>query len=342
MNCAQCRQTLNGRFLRVGNLAFHPEHFLCKICQTPIQGTFNTHQGMFLHPECFASHYAPRCTLCEKALTGKYVAHEGKPYHEACYGKHLAVPCAVCKRMIVGAFIKDYWGNQYHAAHIKEFGACLYCGKLTHAAISGGGTTYLDGRVVCRHCHKSAVHRESDALRVVQRVRQKLQGWGVDLGDIEAPVRMIDRTQLMRFLNGGPHSAYQRVSGFAQMNWERQGRQSLNKRANIYLLSGMPLGFLEAIAAHELMHVWNFHHGPPHTFALEEGSCNYMSYRVHEEQAASDPLAAYHVDCLIRDADPAYGVGFRKVKRYVERHGFERLLALLKRSADFPLLDALF
>jgi len=62
-----------------------------------------------------------------------------------------------------------------------------------------------------------------------------------------------------------------------------------------------------------------------------------MSYRVHQEQGGE--MAAYHVDCLLKDPHPAYGAGFRRVKRLVERRGFDQLLLLLQRSRDFPLLD---
>lgn len=338
MHCAHCRQAISGRFLRVGKLAFHPEHFLCRACGGAIAGQFNVHQGAFLHPACYAESHAPRCAACAEALVGRYVTHQGKPYHERCYGTHFAADCAVCRRKIVGTSLTDYWGNTYHAEHAREFGDCLYCGKLVHPAISGGGTTYADGRVVCRNCHRTAVHRPNDALGVVARTRAKLAGWGVDLGGLDVPVQVIDRFQLARMLKGGPHASLRRVSGFAAMRWEGKGRA--NKQATVYLLHGMPLGWLEATAAHELMHVWNFYAGPPHSFALEEGSCNYMSYRMHEEQA--DEMAGFHIDCLMKDPHPGYGVGFRKVKRYVERHGFEKLLGMLKTSRDFPLLEGIF
>ncbi|HEY9721149.1 MAG TPA: protein DA1, partial [Oscillatoriaceae cyanobacterium] len=267
----------------------------------------------------------------------RYVKSEGQIYHERCFGEHKAITCGVCRRKIVGTALTDYWGNTYHAEHAREFATCHYCGKLVHPAVSGGGTTYPDGRAICRGCHKQAVHRENDAQRVVAAVRQELAGWGVDLAGIDVPIRIVDRTRLAQMLKGGPHQSVARVSGFAAMRWEREGRTVKNKQATVYLLTGMPLVMLEASAAHELMHVWNFNHGPRHSFALEEGSCNFMSYRIHE--ARGDTLSAYQIDCLMKDPDPAYGVGFRKVKRYADRHGFPRLLTLLERSPDFPVLD---
>lgn len=340
MVCAHCRQGISGRFLRVGKLAYHPEHFLCRQCQRPIDGQFNVHRGAFYHPACFEAHHAPRCAICEQPITGKYVVHEGRNLHQACYGKHLAVTCVVCRRGIVGTSLTDYWGNVYHAEHAREYATCLYCGKLCHpAVVEGGGVQYQDGRAVCRGCHRTAVHRDGDALRTIAAVRARMAGWGVDLDDIEVPVRMVDRLQLARLMGRG-HAGIKMVSGLASMNWQREGRQVKHKQATIYLLSGMPLQWLEATAAHELMHVWNFHHGPPHAFEFEEGACNYMSYRIHLERG--DEMAKYHIDCLMKDPHPAYGAGFRRVKRYVDRHGFGRLLTLLQRSRDFPLLDAIF
>lgn len=376
MVCAHCRQGIQGQFLRVGRLAYHPEHFLCGACNLPIKGNYNTHQGRAFHPPCYTEAHAPRCAQCGNPINGKYVIvakknlheqcarafmeatnppcaqcgkpllerivkHEGKQYHPECYGKHVAIPCAVCKQGIIGEYLTDYWGHRYHAAHAREFATCLYCSRLLHPATGGGGgVVYTDGRAVCRLCHKTAMHRPTDALRTVERIRQRMAGWGVDLGEIQVPVKVIDRNQLGQLLARGPHQHFKRVSGFASMNWERHGREVRNKQATIYLLAGMPLQWLEATAAHELMHVWNFHHGPQHAFALEEGSCNYMSYRIHEE--AGDEMAAFHIDTLMKDPDPAYGVGFRKVKKYVERHGFPKLLAMLKTSKDFPMMEGMF
>ena len=339
MVCAHCRQGISGQFLRVGKLAFHPEHFLCAQCKRPIQASFNVHQGACLHPACFEAHHAPRCGICEQPITGRFVQHEGRKLHDTCYGKHLAKTCDVCRRGIVGTSLTDYWGHTYHAEHARDLATCLYCGKLCHEAIGGGGLLYPDGRPICRGCHKTAVHRDGDAQRTVATVRARMASWGVDLGDVDVPVRMVDRTKLQQLL-GRSHQGVKMVSGLASMVAERNGRVTTGKRATVYLLTGMPHHWLEATAAHELMHAWNFFHGPAHAFDLEEGSCNYMSYRLHLER--DDAMAKYHIDCLMKDPHPAYGAGFRRVKKYVDRHGFARLLTLLQRSKDFPLLDALF
>lgn len=312
----------------------------CSHCRQAISGRYYPYRGRALHPHCFEAHYAPRCAICGEALTGKYVQSEGQAYHERCYGEHKAEKCEVCLRMIVGPMLTDYWGHKYHAQHAREFGSCTYCSRLVHPRITGGGTTYGDGRVICRGCHTTAVHRDREGQAVVARVRQQLAGWGVDLGTLAVPIRFIDRNQLSRYLHGGPHASAKFVFGFAHMETARQGRTVTNRQASVYLLTGLPLETLEASAAHELMHVWNFFHAPQHTFALEEGSCNYMSYRIY--QGHTGPMAAYHIDTMMKDPHPHYGEGFRRVKKYVDRQGFEALLTLLKSRADFPMLGGLF
>ncbi|MEB3328555.1 MAG: LIM domain-containing protein [Candidatus Sericytochromatia bacterium] len=336
MVCADCREPITGRYLKVGRLTFHPEHFRCRACGQVIVGGFQTHQGAFLHPACFAERHAPRCGVCEKPITDRYVQHEGRAVHATCYGKHFAARCDVCRRAIVGTWLKDHWGHVYHAEHQREFATCLYCGRLCHDAIGGGGVRYADGRAICRLCHRTAVHRDGDVARTVAAIRRRMAAWGVDLGAIEAPVQTVDRHRLGQLL-GRSHAGIKAVSGIAVMNWERHGREVRNKRATICLLHGLPLQWLEGTAAHELMHVWNFHHGPPHAFELEEGSCNYLSYRVHQEQGGE--MAAYHIESLMKDPHPAYGVGFRRVKRFVERRGFDQLLLLLQRARDFPMFE---
>ncbi|MEB3285165.1 MAG: LIM domain-containing protein [Candidatus Sericytochromatia bacterium] len=333
MVCAECRADIQGRYLRVGRLTFHPEHFLCHRCKKPIVGTYHVHLGAFLHPSCYAEHDAPRCSVCSQAVLDRYVEHEGRIVHVTCYGKHFAAHCVVCRRAIVGTWLKDHWGNVYHAAHAREYATCLYCNRLCHDAIGGGGVRYADGRSICRMCHRTAVHRESDLQGVVNKVRLRMNAWGVDLGDLSVPVQAVDRHRLGHML-GRSHQGIKTVSGVALMNWERQGRQATNRRAAVFLLHGLPLHWLEATAAHELMHVWNFHNGPEHSFALEEGSCNYLSYRIHQEK--NDEMAAYYIQALMSDPHPAYGQGFRRARQYVERHGFDKFLHLLSHARDFP------
>lgn len=331
--CSSCRQAISGAYLRVGKQVFHPEHFRCGACRQPIAGEFRLHERRYLHPACYAA-VAPRCAICTQALTGAFVKDAEGSYHEACYGRHKAQDCVVCRRKIVGASLTDFWGNVYHAEHAREMGTCHYCGRLTHANVGKGGVQYADGRVICRLCHKTAMHRDADASRATARVQAELAAFGIETRDIDIPVRFVDRNALMRAMAGGPHASLAFLQGVATMETDPQGR----KRGSVALLTGMPLVVLEGLAAHELMHIWNFFNGPRHAFAFEEGACNYVASLIWQARAArGDLLAGYQIEQMNRSEHPAYGEGYRKVRAYAEARGLPALLGVLRRSRDLPL-----
>ena len=108
MVCAHCRQGISGQFLRVGRLAYHPEHFLCAACQLPIKGSFQTHQNRALHPACYQERFAPRCAQCSKPIDGKYVVLDrNKNLHQACAKAYMEAhnpPCAQCGKALLERF----------------------------------------------------------------------------------------------------------------------------------------------------------------------------------------------------------------------------------------------
>ena len=69
---------------------------------------------------------------------------------------------------------------------------------------------------------------------------------------------------------------------------------------------------------------------------LSEGSANFASYLVLRRDGSQE--AEFIIDNLMHDDDPAYGEGFRKVKKYVEEEGMDRWRKLLKKKHKRPPL----
>lgn len=303
MRCQQCRAPIIGAAVQVGRVAFHPEHFRCASCDRPISGQFLVAEGSGYHPSCYRNHLAPRCDLCREG--------------------------------ILGDSLLDHWGNRYHLGHRGKVPECRYCGRFISPQTSEGGVAYGDGRTVCTLCHRTAVSTVPGARELAERVRAMLISWGVPVPDA-VPLSLVDRNQLARVLRGQGH-ALDKTNAFTAMRWETVGRQVTRREVTIHILSGLPRDLFEGTMAHEFLHVWNFVSGhPAHTPALEEGACNYLKYRVHEQQEGT--YAAYQRTSMETDPDPAYGEGFRRARRYAERNGLAALLRLLERSRDFPLL----
>lgn len=51
--------------------SWHPEHFVCQVCQKAItNSTFNEREGQPVCPACFAQKYCEKCYHCKKPIVG--------------------------------------------------------------------------------------------------------------------------------------------------------------------------------------------------------------------------------------------------------------------------------
>ena len=367
-NCASCRQSITDTYVQWGRQVYHPQHFTCaacakaigtgsfvpyqgrpyhqacyvesfaercKHCGQPIAGKFFKHKGRAYHDHCYRDYIAERCEICQKPIMDRFIPEKGKAYHEACYQKTLAEKCAVCTTGLTGQYFIDPWGNKYHAAHQKQMPHCEYCSRIMSSRTSDGGYTYGDGRHICGICYSSRVPSDREARPLIARVRERMRVWGLDVPEEAAPVKLVDRTALHNLLRRSGHPAGPKVNGFTSVLIEKQGNQVIKREMAVYILFGMPRELFEGTVAHELTHVWvNLHNGRKLDPAFEEGSCNYMKYLIH--QGSESALAPHAIKSMEQDPDPAYGQGFRRASKYVERNGLPALLANLAKSTGFP------
>jgi hypothetical protein len=105
--------------------------------------------------------------------------------------------------------------------------------------------------------------------------------------------------------------------------------------ANFYLLTGMPETEMVQTLAHELMHVWQgVHNSLEEDDTLREGSANYAAYLVMKRMGSKE--AQFVITCMLEDPSPVYGGGFRRVKKYGDKHGARQTLELI--AGDHPVI----
>lgn len=336
-DCASCREPITRAYIQYGRQVYHPEHFLCAACGRPIASKgYVPYQGRPYHQACYAEAFAERCGVCAKPLVGRYIQKDGASFHEACFQQSLAEKCAVCGVGITGRYVVDAWGNTYHYEHQRQAPNCEYCGRIITPRTSSGGYTYNDKRHVCGICYRTQVSGDAIAQPLVESVRERMAGWGLEVPREAAPVILVDRATLRKLLRRTGHPGGPNVNGFTSVLTEKRGNQIVKREMAVYVLFGMPREIFEGTVAHELTHVWiNLHNGRRLDPAFEEGSCNYMKYLIHAESQSE--LAPYAIKAMQQDQDPAYGAGFRRVKNLVDRRGRESLLTLMGRSTGFPL-----
>lgn len=334
--CAACGQTILSTYVQWGKKLYHPQHFVCALCNRPIgTGAFVPYEGKPYHQQCYLEAFAERCAICGKPLVGRIISKDGQSYHEQCYQNTVAEKCAVCGQGLIGAIVIDPWGNRYHAAHQRQMPSCDYCNRIISPRTSNGGYTYADGRNICGFCYRSQISGDRAAQPLIAEVRSKLDAWGVVVPADAAPVLLVDRTTLRNLLRRTGQQAGPNVNGFTSVLTEKQGNQIVKREMAVYVLFGMPRELFEGTVAHELTHVWfNLHNGRRLAPAFEEGACNYMKFRWHEQSDAE--LASYAMKAMQQDQDPNYGAGFRRARALVDKQGFSTLLTLMGRSVDFP------
>ncbi|MBM3269476.1 MAG: protein DA1 [Candidatus Sericytochromatia bacterium] len=336
MKCAGCRLPIEqGGYVNAGNLPFHERCLVCCQCGQVLT-RFAIERGRFYCHECHVAAFAPRCKVCALPIEGTYYEHDGGKAHAECYRKHVAGKCDVCGGPLVGKILSDGWGFRYHEAHAAQFPACDACGRLTSPEIGGGGHRLGDGRHLCGHCRPSAVRNAEEARERFAEVRAFLAQRGLVVPGAALPLHLVSRPDLMKTLARSGHPPRKAVHGVTLMEARIQGSRVVSREASIHVLTYLPAALFDGTAAHELGHAWTFLTGcPQHVYALSEGFCNYLRYLVHTAEGGDEN--AFYVKHMLDDPDPAYGHGFRIVRKIAERKGFPALLDHMRRKTDFPL-----
>ncbi len=342
--CTVCKEPITGVYVPHWLGKAHEQCYLerygpkCSVCGEIIAEAFVQHQGRKAHEACYKQSLAPRCKVCGETIQeGRFLVHENAPVHTDCFKKHVAERCDVCGGPITGKYLKDSWGNQYHDIHRNQFPPCHACGRLTGHEIGGGGGLRLgDGRHVCGFCSPSAVRADPDARGRFHKVRRDLEGLGLTIPQNPLPLSVVNQQQLKRIVPRSAHPRDRDVQGLTLSQQVIQNGRIVECSAEVYILTHLPAVLFEGVAAHELGHAWIFTtRCPTHAHALAEGFCNYLQY-LHYRREGGDE-AEFYMNRMMEDQDPAYGQGFRIVRKIAENKGFPALLEHMRRKTDFPL-----
>jgi len=113
----------------------HGGSVICASCKTPIIGKVTTAMGKSYHPGHF------QCCVCKTPLdTIPFMEEKGKIYCEKDYQANFGSCCVDCRQPIEGECIQEdnrYW----HPEHFK----CGFC----HQLIESGNYFFVDGKLCC-------------------------------------------------------------------------------------------------------------------------------------------------------------------------------------------------
>ncbi|MGZ3630452.1 MAG: protein DA1 [Ktedonobacteraceae bacterium] len=298
--CKQCKQPIWGNYIDALGATWHPEHFLCAACHKPIlDSSFNMHEGMPYHPECYRQQVAPRCAYCGRPLMGEYLI--------------------------------DHWGTMFCKEHQGRYPTCAYCGRLVppqqqEQSVASGES------IRCPICRASAIETIDQARPLFSRLIQWVNSQGLVYSNLHLSLELVDRQKLGRLITGRPGTAGIHSQGVTLSTTHTLNGKVTNTEVNgIAVLEGMPALTFQGVTVHELGHVWLVVHDVKDLpLWAEEGFCELLAHRYYTQLNTEE--SRYHAQGIEKNPDSVYGAGFRRVRAIADNMGFQRFIETLQKT----------
>lgn len=365
--CGGCARALEGEIVVVEGLKFHPECFRCDRCERPIRGAYVKRDSegggdaQFLHPECaraalplcdqcgrpiedafiqdgearyhescYREHVALRCARCRTPIEGPYYTQEGRPYCAACFAAYVAPRCVVCGEAILDReYPLNFWKEACHTACSPRMRECDVCDHAIEGKRGARSRQLPDGRSICTSCVAGGITDAAEGRQSLEAVAREMAvlGFAVETKEVGLELCGHDRLQA---LSGSP-----RTSGHTTFEGRLVNGVMRQETVTIHVLSHLVGARYDGVAAHELTHVYLHRRVAKQIPSfVEEGFCNYVASLVLRRRSAD--LARYQLQAMEIDTDPDYGDGYRRVRRWVEGHSVDALLAALEKGQVPP------
>ncbi|MBU1610533.1 MAG: protein DA1, partial [Proteobacteria bacterium] len=199
-------------------------------------------------------------------------------------------------------------------------------------ALTGGGTTFADGRKVCTSCQQSAVVAMPNAQGMAGLVNAFFAKRGYPL-QADLPISLVQPGDLPKDTRG------QRQLGLIIKKIRTQnGKEHSRSVERIKLLTGMPAEKFCEVYAHEYGHAWMLHAGYPKLPLLaEEGIAQIFSHLWLSERGTI--FSSVLKSMVERNTDEIYGTGLRQALTGLRTLGLTGLLAYVKTNRQLPTTD---
>jgi len=323
--CAACGKPITQQAAVIDGKLFHPECFRCAGCNEQIRNDYvQDEQGKYFHKECLQHRQQAICAYCNKPITDhNYTSYQGKSYHTGCYKESVAPRCDLCGEPLGEAVITDFWGNRFHPRHVKEYPACVVCGRL----IQRDGVEIEPGRSMCPICAETSVETPEKARELLETVRERLARLGIVVTTLGLRIELVNHEKLNEGRKPGATA-----HNYAGILWHSGKAVLTDATATIKVLNGLPEDLMQGVIAHELMHIYQHENGVEGAaLDLREGSANWASSLIYSQ--FGNERGKYFLGGLEKSTDPLYGVGYRTVAKYADSHGVQGVLMMLKADA---------
>ena len=328
--CKSCKGELTGQYLIHKGNNYHRSCYdkhiqiYCDHCNRKIEGSYNTSKGKNYHKSCFQQFIQKRCDECGDVINGIYNLHQDKQYHQSCYVDFILPKCDICYKPVEDKYIKDHWGNYYHHYHEDKMPSCDNCNRLISKQLTKGGFSINSNRFVCNLCKPSVVVSQLQTKKNLIEVLNVLNKVGIKGLPKTIPVALVDSKNDLIKMSGHKHG---NIQGYTNYEESSLNGKVIDQEYQIYILSNLHKEIFNAVLAHELLHVYLFQNQIDLKSDIREGFCNLGSSLIYENNRSK--LSEFRLKNMKQNLDPDYGLGFRKMKKILDKIGWKRLLKKL-------------
>jgi len=150
--CAQCNQLITDRAVKAFGKAWHPHHFVCCKCQTPLENKqFFEESGQPYCDDDWNNSFAQVCCVCKGQIKGEVVEAGGKKFHMDHF------KCFSCRKLLGGQTYYESNGEVYcEQDYYRQTGLiCAQCGqKISGKSVSALEKKWHPEHFLCHNCHK--------------------------------------------------------------------------------------------------------------------------------------------------------------------------------------------
>ena len=302
-----------------------------------------------------------RCATCRNVVEGRYIKVGAKAYcSKKCY--HASLPgCATCRKPITGRYLKHKKKNFCSQACLDAvLPKCTICGKAVQNYVLIGGHVYCerdaagarcdacslpmtkgselaDKRVLCERCSGRVVMDRKTAKSIYKRARREVEALtGYSFKGLPK-LKLVGREKMPAARKGTPVRDVQERGYYLreeQIDTYRDGRGRLLRTEKkvtetIHLLYGLTPDELLCTAGHEFTHALQARSLPGlHAKApewLKEGICQYVAAAIARKHHYAEEL-----ESIEKSSHPAYGRGYRYLKKRFGKNNWKGLSAWLR------------
>ncbi|CAF1396917.1 unnamed protein product [Adineta steineri] len=148
--CTRCDQPIIDVMITALNRNWHPEHFLCELCQRRVgEDGYHEKDGHAYCRECYMNNFVPKCLGCKQTIVDTYIQALGGHYHKTCF------VCQECSQpFLTGSFYEhDHQPLCELHYHQRRGSLCSSCQKpIGGRCITAMGRKYHVEHFICSYC----------------------------------------------------------------------------------------------------------------------------------------------------------------------------------------------